>query len=291
MSSLKWLILRLKLTIMKRLLSFLLLLIICQISFGQQATRKITKIKGDLYRFQNNGHYSVFLVTSDGVIATDPINEEAAKWLKTEIKERFNQPVKYVIYSHHHDDHVTGGSVFDKATFIGHELTKKNIVAKKIETPIPDQTFSKKKTIKLGDKKVELIYPGKSHSEDCIAVYFPEEKTVFGVDFISVDRLPYRTLNGAFIPDWIKAIKKVETLDFDTFLPGHGDVGTKTDVKEHRAYFESLYAAVKEAKAKGKSLEEMKKTILLETYKDMSQYDSWREMNIEGVYRELSSRE
>ncbi|NAS30984.1 MBL fold metallo-hydrolase [Flavobacteriaceae bacterium R38] len=274
---------------MKRLLSLLLLILVCQISFGQTATRAITNITGDLYRFQNNGHYSVFLVTNDGVIATDPINEAAAKWLKDEIRKRFNQPVKYVIYSHYHDDHVSGGKVFDEAKFIGHKLTKKNIIDNKIETPVPDETFAKKKTIKLGGKKVELLYPGKSHSEDCIAVFFPEEKTVFGVDFISVDRLPYRTLNGAFIPDWIEAIKEVEKLDFTVFSPGHGDIGTKTDVKEHREYFETLYAAVKEAKSKGKSLSEMKKTILLEQYKKMSQYDAWREMNIEGVYKALSS--
>ena len=58
-----------------------------------QATRAITHIAGDLYRFQNNSHYSVFLVTPDGVIATDPINAEAATWLKAEFAKRFNQPV------------------------------------------------------------------------------------------------------------------------------------------------------------------------------------------------------
>lgn len=275
---------------MKRLLFIALFIILCQNSFGQEVTRKITKITGDLYRFQNNGHYAVFLVTNEGVITTDPINEAAAKWLKAEIKTRFNQPVKYVIYSHYHNDHITGGKVFDNAIFVGHELTKKNIIANKIETPIPDKVFTKKKTITLGGKKVKLLYPGKSHSEDCIAIYFPEEKTVFGVDFISVDRLPYRTLNGAFIPDWIKAIKKVEKLDFDIFSPGHGNVGTKADVKEHRAYFEALYSKVKHGISNGESLEEMKKTILLEAYKDMSQYDAWREMNIEGVYKALSSK-
>ena len=88
----------------------------------QQPERAITNITGDLYRFQNGGHFSVFLVTPDGVIATDPINRPAAEWLKARIAERFGQPVKYVIYSHHHGDHVSGGEVFaDTATFIGHE--------------------------------------------------------------------------------------------------------------------------------------------------------------------------
>ena len=71
--------------------------------------RAITKIAGDLYRFQNNFHYSVFLVTPDGVIATDPINAGAAKWLKNKIKEQFNLPIKYLILSHDHADHSSGG--------------------------------------------------------------------------------------------------------------------------------------------------------------------------------------
>ncbi len=276
---------------MKRILSILLVLVVSQAGFSQTATRVITKIKGDLYRFQNNGHYSVFLVTSDGVIATDPINEDAAKWLKAEIKKRFNQPIKYVIYSHHHDDHVSGGAIFDDAKIISHSLTKKNIIDKKMNIRLPDETFDTKKTIALGGKIVELIYPGKSHSSDCIAILFPEEKTVFGVDFISVDRLPYRTLYGSFIPDWIESIKNVEALDFDIFSPGHGPaVGTKKDVKEHRQYFEALYTAVKKAKSKGLSLDEMKTTILLSAYKDLEQYDGWREMNIEGVYNSLTSK-
>ncbi len=72
-------------------------------------TRAITQITGDLYRFQNNAHYSVFLVTSEGIIATDPINEDAAKWLKSELKRRFDKPVKYLVYSHDHGDHIGGG--------------------------------------------------------------------------------------------------------------------------------------------------------------------------------------
>jgi hypothetical protein len=60
----------------------------------QEAKRAISKIAGDLYRFHNNFHYSVFLVTPDGVIATDPINAEAAGWLKKEIARRFGKPVE-----------------------------------------------------------------------------------------------------------------------------------------------------------------------------------------------------
>ncbi|MCY4498077.1 MAG: hypothetical protein OXC14_12400 [Rhodospirillaceae bacterium] len=58
-----------------------------------QAKRAITHIAGDLYRSRNNFHHSVFLVTSDGVIAIDPINADAAAWLEAEISKRFDRPI------------------------------------------------------------------------------------------------------------------------------------------------------------------------------------------------------
>ena len=61
-------------------------------SAQQAPKRAITQITGDLYRFQNNFHFSVFLVTPAGVIATDPINADAVAWLKAEIAKRFGQP-------------------------------------------------------------------------------------------------------------------------------------------------------------------------------------------------------
>ena len=51
--------------------------------------RSLTRIDGDLYRFQNNFHFSVVLVTDEGVMVTDPINKDAAQWLKDEIASRF----------------------------------------------------------------------------------------------------------------------------------------------------------------------------------------------------------
>ncbi len=55
--------------------------------------RSDKKIATDLYRYQDNFHFGVFLVTSDGIIMTDPTNKGAARWLKEELKKRFDKPV------------------------------------------------------------------------------------------------------------------------------------------------------------------------------------------------------
>lgn len=256
---------------------------------GQQAERAITQIAGDLYRFQNNFHYSVILVTPDGVIATDPINAEAATWLENEISERFGQEIRYVVYSHDHADHISGGEVFDDtAVVIAHENARRTIIGESRPTAVPEITFSDEMTIELGGKTVELAYLGQSHSDNMIVMHFPEERALFTVDFISVKRLPYQDLGDSYFPEWIEAIKKVEAMDFDILVPGHGPLGTKQDAIDHRRYLEDLYDAVLHAARAGQSLDEMKRTITLEKYSDWGQYEAWLPMNIEGMYRQVS---
>ncbi|MBH63725.1 MAG: hypothetical protein CL569_15010 [Alphaproteobacteria bacterium] len=119
-----------------------MVLVVPGIAVAQDAKRAITPIAGDLYRFLNNLHYSVFLVTSEGVIVTDPINEEAATWLEAEITKRFNQPIKYLVLSHDHRDHSAGGEVFaDTVTVIAHENAKAAILGEGRPTPVPDINF------------------------------------------------------------------------------------------------------------------------------------------------------
>ena len=258
-------------------------------SAQQAPKRSVTKIAGDLYRFQNNFHYSVFLVTPDGVIATDPINLQAAAWLRHEIAARFNKPVKYLIYSHDHRDHIAGGQVFsDTATVVAHENAKRTIIAEKRPTAIPDLTFKDRMTITLGGKSVELIYVGRSHSDNSIVMRFPDERVLFAVDFITVKRLPYMTLSDSYFPGWIDAIKQVEALDFDILAPGHGVLGTKADARDHRMYLEDLYAAVISAARAGQSLEQAQKSITLPKYKDWGRYNEWLPLNILGVYKRVA---
>ena len=257
-------------------------------SAQQQAKRAITQIAGDLYRFQNNFHYSVFLVTPEGVIATDPINPEAARWLKQEIATRFGKPVKYLIYSHDHLDHIAGGEVFaDTAQVVAHENAKATIQGEQRPTAVPTVTFSDRMTIELGGKTVELSYLGRSHSDNMIVMHFPAERALFTVDFISVKRVAFRTLADAYFPDWIEAIRRVEQIDFDILVPGHGPIGVKADAADHRAYLEDIYNAVLTAARAGQTLAQMKATIKLEKYKDWGQFEAWMALNIEGIYNQI----
>jgi len=88
---------------------------------AQAPRRSIEQITGGVYKAMNNNHGTVFLVTPEGIILSDPINVDFARWLKAELATRFKVPVRYVVYSHHHWDHASGGEVFaDTARFVGH---------------------------------------------------------------------------------------------------------------------------------------------------------------------------
>jgi glyoxylase-like metal-dependent hydrolase (beta-lactamase superfamily II) len=93
-----------------------------------RSAREIIHLTGDLYRARNGNWYTIFLVTPEGIILGDPINPGFATWLRGELDERFDVPVRYVVYSHSHFDHAAGGAVFeDTAVFIGHENMRRNM--------------------------------------------------------------------------------------------------------------------------------------------------------------------
>ncbi|MEX5215766.1 MAG: MBL fold metallo-hydrolase [Nitrospiraceae bacterium] len=254
---------------------------------------EITKLADDVYLFRHRFHQAIFITTSKGVIVTDPISLEAATWLKAEIKKLTEQPVRYVIYSHDHNDHITGGSVFaDTAVFISQAAARPKIVEEgDAKIPVPDLTFTDRMSIDLGGKRIELIYTGKNHSDNSLVVLLPQHKLLFAVDFIPIETVAYRALPDGYPDDWIESLKQVEQLDFETLVPGHGKVGRKEHVRQFRNYMEDLRAAVQDQVQKGASLEETKKAVRLPKYEQWGRYAEWFPENVEGMYRYLSQRQ
>ena len=268
------------------------------------AMRSITRITGDLYRVQNNDHYTVFLVTPAGIILADPINVDAAAWIKAQLAERFpNAPVRYVLYSHHHQDHASGAAVFnDTAELVAHQnfaaalkasATANEAAAKRFAAVMPpESTYTDRRTVTLGGKRVELIHPGRmGHAPDMTVLYFPAERVVFGVDFVNVKSVPgSNTLaNGASIAEYVNALKVVDALDFDVVAPGHGPTGSKADLTAYRRYYEDLEARVAARIAKGQTLEEIQAAKIMDEYKDWIEFDEDNDINIANVYKTLSA--
>ena len=253
----------------------------------QAPIREITPIAGNLWRFRNNFHLSVFAVTRAGIITTDPINADAARWLKEQLAQRFpGLPIRYVIYSHDHADHISGGEVLSEgALVVAHEGAKAKIVGERRPTAVPQITFKDTLTIELGGTLVELTHTGRNHSDNSIVMRFPAERTLFAVDFIPVESFAFRDLRDCYIEEWFDSLHRVEAMDFDILAPGHGPLGRKEHVRTFREHFEAIRDPVIAGIRAGQSLDQLKQSIRLERYAGWAGYQQMRELNIEGMHR------
>jgi len=254
---------------------------------AQEAKRSIEPVVGDVYRFQNNFHNAMFVVTEDGIVVTDPINAEAVTWLKNELSERFDKPVTHMILSHSHGDHASGGQGWGDITVIAHENVEKHVKAGDVDTAMPTKTFADSHELSTGGKDFELTYLGEGHGDDLIAVVVRPENVAFVVDAVSPGRLPYRDFPGADIAGYIEQIKAVESLDFEIMVPGHSRNGTKQDAIDARIYIEKLRDGVKAALEKGQTEQEIVASDLMSDYSDWLAYDQFRDLNIQGMVRWL----
>ncbi len=252
-------------------------------ALAQDAKRELTNVAGDVWRFQNNFHFTVVVVTADGVVVTDPINAEAAEWLEAEIASRFGKPVTHMVYSHSHGDHASGGAVFaDTATVIAQENAPPEI-----DGVAPDIRFSRRMSFTLGDHSFELTSLGPGHGTDMLAMVIRPEGVAYIVDVVSPGRLPYKDFPGADIAGLIEQTRRVEALDFTILAPGHSRLGDKADAVEAREYVEWLRAAVAAELNAGKTVADIVAGLDTRAWQDWGAYAMWRDLNIQGMARWL----
>ena len=246
-----------------------------------------TKVDGtdNVYVFRYANSQAMFVVTSAGVIATDPIGYGRTQAVVTyvdEIKKITSQPIKYVIYSHHHFDHIAGGKPFKDAgaTFVAHKRAHERLA--KLQDPhivLPDETLDTTRTITLGDTTLELTYLGLNHSDSSIVMRLPKQKVLFAVDFISVGSIPGRGMIDSYPLEWEESLQKVLAMDWEKLIPGHpgvpgGRLGTKQDVQKLLTFLQDASAAVKKEAQAGKCWDAVEKELKLSKYESWAGYEN-----------------
>jgi glyoxylase-like metal-dependent hydrolase (beta-lactamase superfamily II) len=257
-------------------------------AMAQRPQIETTKVEGtdNVYIFRNGNHQSMFIVTKDGVIATDPIaygRPTGGQDYIAEIKKITDKPIKYLVYSHHHFDHIAGGKPFKDAgaTIVAHRRAKERLaVLKDPHTPLPDQVVSGDGwTIKLGGTTLELKYLGLNHSDSNLVMWLPKEKIVFVVDTIPVGSFPGRGFIDIYPLETEEFIKKVLALDWDRLIPGHpgqpnGRLGTKKDAQDILTLMQEASGEMKTLAQDGKCWEPAEKDFKLPKYAGWPGYDS-----------------
>jgi glyoxylase-like metal-dependent hydrolase (beta-lactamase superfamily II) len=256
----------------------------------------LKQIAPDLhFFFDYNGSNAVFLVTDDGVLLIDTrTHPRVGQDLLERIRKVTDKPIKWVVNSHFHGDHHFGNAPFKAlgATFVAQketarimqqvqpkEMTRRVEGFKRtgydpneVKLVLPDVTFDNEMTIRLGGREVRLMYLGPGQQAGDTFVLFPHARTLFTPGSFAKRSMP----NMAFTPSvetWLKLLDQVAAMDVDTILPAHGDVATRADVKELSAMLADEYATVKQAVAKGVSVDEAIKTLTFPQYKEWRNYN------------------
>lgn len=263
---------------------------------AQETPWATTELAKGVFQFSFGAYNTLFVVTDNGVVAFDPISDDAARVLAQEIRAAApGAPLLAIVYSHHHADHASGARVLraifgGRTLIIGHE----NVLAPlrsagDPSVPPPDVTFSDRLTLLPGGREVRLIYLGPSHTASMIVGLVPDASIAFAVDFVANDRVGYRDLASHQFREFFRALDALESLEFETIVFGHGPVGDRAAVQRQIAYYGDLREAVQRALDAGWSEDEAAERITLDKYAAWAGYEEWFALNVRGFYRWLAS--
>jgi len=211
----------------------------------------IKQLASEVYFFSTGVYNNLFIVTSDGVVITDPIKGKG-KLLKKAIREITSQPIRFMIYSHSHIDHIGDAHLFagDGVQIVAQVKTGKALKKyKDKKRPLPHINFGTNYSLSIGGITIELIYPGEGHGEGNSIIYIPSRKIMMYVDTVTPKSVPFK--NFAYTADILnqmKGIEKALKLDFNVYIAGHlHRPGSKEEMKEVLEYYHASKKASIEA--------------------------------------------
>lgn len=252
-------------------------------------------VKGSIYEVKGGeGANCGFFVGEKEVLIIDAkMTKESAQEMIAAIRKITSLPLRYMILTHSDGDHVNGLVGFSRGiNIIAHHHTR-NDMEEAFKDPeqriyLPEQTFSRKLSLYLTDKKIELSHFGPAHTNGDVVVYFSEDKVAFLGDLYFRDRDPliHRHKNGNSF-GLVKTLKAVLELDADTFVHGHGDIASREDIQVFIGALESKQMKIKAMIDKGRTLDQIKKAFDVEDRPTQPGGRRWLSL-VEVIYLELA---
>jgi glyoxylase-like metal-dependent hydrolase (beta-lactamase superfamily II) len=219
-----------------------------------QTVEKIRQLKPDLYMITGGGANTLVRVTKEGLIVVDTKNpsDENFNRVMEEIRSVSPLPVKYVINTQHHPDHVGNNQKFiDAGAQVVAVEALKSYMASDPRTRaipgLPTQTFAKDQTVKLGGAVVEAHFFAPGHSGGDTMVYFPDAKIVMVSDHMTDGTPIVDFANGGSAVNWTKSLDGVLKMDFEWAIPGRGEPKSRAEVQAYRDRYASLITRASDA--------------------------------------------
>lgn len=205
-----------------------------------------------------------FIVGEEGVLVIDSLmTPTLATRLLSAIRSVTKAPIRYLVDTHYHGDHLFGNQYFLPVPIIGHVNCRRELLEKfeanmqryrntrpelfpeleQIRMTPPDLTFEDRMTIRLGEREVQLIYLGRAHTAGDILLYLPQDKLLYAGDIAFHKVLP--AFPDGHIVKWMDVMEETAKLDAETIVPGHGPVGGKSEFDEARELMGHLHREVR----------------------------------------------
>ena len=218
-------------------------------------------------------------------------------------------PVRYVINTHFHPDHVMGNAAFvaEGAAFIGHKNLPMGLLSRrdsyvagyeavfgpgsisdsgKDAIVVPSHLVSDREVIDLGHRRLEIRAFPTAHTDSDLIVIDQTSKTLFAGDLVFLERTP--AIDGS-VTGWLKVIETLRGIPADRVVPGHGPVTAPwpAALDPEQAYFELLVRDIRKLIADGGSLQQATDTIGLTAQGHWLLFDSYNARNVTAAYTEL----
>jgi glyoxylase-like metal-dependent hydrolase (beta-lactamase superfamily II) len=238
---------------------------------NQPPQLKVNKVKEDLYEIEGDGGNVAVYVTGEGVILVDDKYERDHDAIMGALKTITNQPVKYILSTHYHEDHSGGNAKFlSTAEIISTANARKNIVNRvQSNASVPPSparvVFTEETSVFLGGKEVRARYFGRGHTNGDAIIYFPALRTIHTGDLMAGNTPLIDYPGGGSVVEWTKTLDAaMKTLDFDTVIPGHGAVTDKAGLLAYRNNVEKLRNRAAGLIKQGKGQDEVAKVMTAE---------------------------
>ncbi len=156
-----------------------------------------------------------------------------------------------------------------------------------VELVLPTRTFDDALTLTVGSKRVELIEVGPAHTKGDVIVHVPSDRVVYTGDILFIGGHPV-VWEGP-VSNWIAACERIEAMDVDAIVPGHGPLTDKAGVRRVREYLVYVSEQARARYDAGMSAFEAAKDI------DLRDFEGWKDrerivVNVDTLYREFAGK-